>query len=182
MLIGIYSEQGNLDIIKYLFQKGVNIKQINKKGYNLLFIAVGVSGYNYYDYDIMKYLLQHIDISYLDHENNTFLSYLDNVYLEHLIENNDLSNKQLEVLEIIYSKDLKKLMPYDYVYCFKEIKNKTCGICLENFNELEILNECQNKHTFHRECVIKWYQESKKIKCPYCTLRFPLNNKAIKCL
>jgi len=179
---GIYNEHGDIDLIKYLHQKGVNIEQINNQGYNLLFVAAGVSGYNYYDNDIIKYLIKYIDINHLDNENNTFLSYLKDEYLEYLIQEKVLDNKQEVVMEIIYSKNIKKLMPYDMEFNFKDMKNDTCGICLQNFNLEEVINVCEKKHTFHRECLIKWYQESQKIKCPYCTLKFCLNHKAIKCL
>lgn len=179
---GIYSEHGNLDLIKYFHQKGVNIKQINKDKYNLLFVAAGVSGYNIYDNDIIKYLINHLDISHQDKENNTFIVYLKEEYLENLIQEKILDNKQSEVMEIIYSKNIKKLMPFEIEFENRNMKEKTCGICLQNFESDEIINECNNNHTFHRECLIKWYQESQKIKCPYCTLKFSLNHKAIKCL
>tara|TARA_A100001015_G_C14782524_1_gene629752 strand:+ start:159 stop:491 length:333 start_codon:yes stop_codon:yes gene_type:complete len=108
--------------------------------------------------------------------------YLKEEYFENLIQEKILDNKQSEVMEIIYSKNIKKLMPFEIEFENRNMKEKTCGICLQNFESDEIINECNNNHTFHRECLIKWYQESQKIKCPYCTLKFSLNHKAIKCL
>jgi ankyrin repeat protein len=179
---GIYSEQGDLDIVKYLHQKGVNIRQINNDGYTLLFIAVGVTGYNYYDEDILKYLINYADFNHLDNESNSFINYLKDEYLENLIIKNIVDPTEPIIIEVIYSKNIKELMPFEIEYDLKDMKEKTCGICLQNFDSEEILNECQNNHTFHRECLIKWYIESKKLKCPYCTLKFTLNHKAIKCL
>jgi uncharacterized protein len=179
---GVFSEQGNLSLLKYLVNQNININHINNNGQNLLFIAAGVTGYNYYDYDIMKYLLKYIEKSHIDNEGNTFLSYLNVSYFENLIERNDLNINDSIVLEQIYSQDIKHLIPLDLEFKFKEMKEHNCGICLENFKLFDIINECPNKHTFHRECLIKWYQESQKTKCPYCTLRFTLDNKCIKCL
>lgn len=179
---GIYSEQGNLDIIKYLHQKGVNIKHINNDGHTLLYIAAGVSGYNYFDDDILKYFLNYIDINHLDNESNSFLNYLDEDFFENLVVNNILNNKEPIVLEIIYSKNFINIMPYELEFEYLDMKNNTCGVCLDNFESGDILNKCQNNHTFHRDCLIKWYKESKKLKCTYCTLKFVLNQKAIKCL
>jgi hypothetical protein len=179
---GLYSEQGNLELLNFLIDKGIDYKHINNDGYNLLFVAAGVGGYNYYDHEIMKYLLQMIELEHLDKENNTFLSYLEQEYLEFLVEEKILNNQDKVVMEQIYSKNIVKLMPYELVFKFKEMRKKECGICMDNFGIFDILVECPNKHTFHRDCLIKWYKESGKIKCPYCTLRFPLTHNCIKCL
>lgn len=179
---GIYSDQGNLDIIKFLHQNGVNVNHVNINGYNLLFVAAGASGYNYYDNDILIYYLNYLNINHLDNENNNFINYLKQEYLEDLINEKVLSNKDPMVIEIIYSKDIKKLLPYEIELEPRDMKDQQCGICFENFEKDDILNICHKKHIFHRNCLIKWYQESGKIKCPYCTLKFTLNHQAIKCL
>ena len=43
-----------------------------------------------------------------------------------------------------------------------------CTICLENFNENEILYELKCKHYYHKTCIDDWL--SKKRTCPLCRL------------
>ena len=45
---------------------------------------------------------------------------------------------------------------------------KECTICLEHFNENELLYELSCNHSYHKECIDDWL--SKKNTCPLCRL------------
>lgn len=45
-------------------------------------------------------------------------------------------------------------------------KCEDCLFCLENFNEGEKIMKLRCKHIFHKECLIKYFQEKKD--CPMC--------------
>ena len=67
--------------------------------------------------------------------------------------NENLLNKNIEKKEIKFTNEL-----YD----------KECTICLEDFNENEILYELICKHHYHKDCIDDWL--SKKNTCPLCRL------------
>lgn len=47
------------------------------------------------------------------------------------------------------------------------IENK-CNICHDNFISKDIIITCNNKHSFHKECIYKWFNSPKKYLCPFC--------------
>ncbi|CAD8075404.1 unnamed protein product [Paramecium sonneborni] len=56
-----------------------------------------------------------------------------------------------------------------------------CPICYEEFKIKEYIAEyqCQGKHTFHQDCVLKWLKMpmNKTKVCPYCKqLPYSINN------
>ena len=63
------------------------------------------------------------------------------------------NNRNIEKIEIKFTNEL-----YD----------KECTICLEDFNENELLYELTCKHYYHKECIDDWL--SKKNTCPLCRL------------
>ena len=54
---------------------------------------------------------------------------------------------------------------------------KTCGICLEDVNNLNKSNlKCINKHPYHEKCLNEWLIYDQKLSCPTCRSNIPLTN------
>ena len=49
-----------------------------------------------------------------------------------------------------------------------------CPICLEEFNENETVIELSCKHTFHKDCIKKWFENNHS--CPTCRKKIDLNS------
>ena len=80
----------------------------------------------------------------------------DNDNNQRLINNtssSEINTENIEKIEKIY---------------IDELYDKECTICLENFNENEILYELKCKHYYHKTCIDDWL--SKKRTCPLCRL------------
>lgn len=48
----------------------------------------------------------------------------------------------------------------------KDLMNKTCPVCLENFIEEDVVCTLPCLHQFHKECVSKWLRI--RATCPVC--------------
>lgn len=88
------------------------------------------------------------------------------VYWSLIIEYQDLSNEFIENIEddirILYYGDREKSAT---------VHNIECGICLDEFNDNEIINSCKICHNgVHSKCWIENVKKRKKILCIYCML------------
>lgn len=102
-----------------------------------------------------------LDINNSDNPINIleFLSYifldLEDIYTESLFESNNLKKKDIKL-------DLSSQKYYT-------IQNKIdkCSICINNYEETEIVSVLSNcKHMFHLECITEWVKY--KQECPMC--------------
>jgi len=76
---------------------------------------------------------------------------------ENLINQNNQNNQNNQ--ENIEKKEIKFT---------NELYDKECTICLEYFNENEMLYELICEHYYHKNCIDDWL--SKKNTCPLCRL------------
>jgi hypothetical protein len=90
--------------------------------------------------------------------------------LQKLSQKNGLTKEELNKLpELIYNVSTTEIDKDD----------RTCAICLDNYEENVILRQFECKHTFHKECIDDWLTAKKT--CPLCrleinTANLPLNN------
>merc|ERR1719201_1528344 len=49
---------------------------------------------------------------------------------------------------------------------FEQAEQQTCSICLEVYQQGEMLTALRCSHFFHTSCVTDWFQRSKR--CPLC--------------
>jgi len=89
---------------------------------------------------------------YINHQNNE--------RNQRLITNNTSSSDSTE----INTQNIEKIE----IQFKNNLYQNECTICLENFNENEILYELSCKHYYHKDCIDDWL--SKKNTCPLCRL------------
>ena len=73
---------------------------------------------------------------------------------ENLLQNE--SNPQNQMIE---KKELKFT---------NELNDKNCSICLDEFNENELLFQLICNHYYHKKCIHDWLQKNKS--CPLCRI------------
>jgi hypothetical protein len=80
---------------------------------------------------------------------------------------NSFLNKKVNV--VIDKNVLKKFRNRQYKFLSDKIKelNKTCTICLDDYEETSKVKVLPCEHGFHSECITKWLT-SENYKCPVC--------------
>jgi hypothetical protein len=80
---------------------------------------------------------------------------------------NSFLNKKVNV--VVDKNVLKKFRNRQYKFLSDKIKelNKTCTICLDDYEETSKVKVLPCEHGFHTECITKWLT-SENYKCPVC--------------
>jgi hypothetical protein len=91
-----------------------------------------------------------------------------------VIENNRILEEQRERLR------QEPLLPFEELeiqteqyHSGKSLREGTCSVCLDDFQEEELIKElplCH--HLFHAHCLKQWYEMSKVDTCPVCRSKF----------
>ena len=55
---------------------------------------------------------------------------------------------------------------YKHVKKYSTIKEDKCAICLQKYKGVDIIKEFPCKHIFHKNCILKWIENSNI--CPLC--------------
>ena len=55
---------------------------------------------------------------------------------------------------------------YKHVKKYITIKEDKCAICLQKYKGVDIIKEFPCKHIFHKNCILKWIENSNI--CPLC--------------
>ena len=55
---------------------------------------------------------------------------------------------------------------YKHVKKYITIKEDICAICLQKYKGVDIIKEFPCKHIFHKNCILKWIENSNI--CPLC--------------
>jgi len=106
----------------------------------------------------------------------------NNTQQNNFFSNNLLSNFESIILEFLFNEndeqeDVKVTVPENIFNTFKttlltnkninNYKDKSCNICIEEFNLNEILTTLKCNHFFHKNCIKEWLTKQSK-KCPIC--------------
>ena len=75
---------------------------------------------------------------------------------ERLLQNESNPQRQNQMIE---KKELKFT---------NELNDKNCSICLDEFNENELLFQLICNHYYHKKCIHDWLQKNKS--CPLCRI------------
>ncbi|CAD8102175.1 unnamed protein product [Paramecium primaurelia] len=90
-------------------------------------------------------------------------------------------DKKLE--KSILEEQLKKIIEIQQLNEHIEINKELCPICHDYFKYKDLIAYylCQGKHKFHKECIIKWLdQSSNQIKtCPICRQQASIKSQLI---
>ena len=82
---------------------------------------------------------------------------------------NNIKNKLIDCSSKVDEDKLKKMI---------DSNHDNCIICLENFQINDMISELSCLHSFHQDCVIKWFLE--KNKCPLCKKVYSFGNNGIE--
>jgi hypothetical protein len=91
-------------------------------------------------------------------------------YIYRIVTENQNIFYEYEELRVLLQKNYEKIQELfvKYKQCLSAVKiqvvDQVCSICTEKCSDMVIL-EC--KHTFCRECILKW-AENNNLKCPNC--------------
>ena len=174
---GLDNENGDLDTIKLLINNKCDYNILDNNKNSLLHISSGVNGYNIPDIEIINYLLKkNIDKNIINNNGNNYIFYLTEEYFELLLNKNIVNINEQDIIEFIYTKNITKYMN-NIEYIYLNLDNIECNICTDKIRQGESYIKCINNHFFHRKCLLKWYITSKKVNCPFCTIRLMLDNK-----
>ena len=95
-----------------------------------------------------------------------FILNLQNIQLDNFISN-------LQSAFMIESDEETNGIPTEIIDLLPEKiakdNKECCPICLENFNEKEILTTLPCYHTFHKVCIKAWLE--KNSNCPVCRVK-----------
>ena len=174
---GLDNENGDLDTIKLLINNKCDYNILDNNKNSLLHISSGVNGYNIPDIEIINYLLKkNIDKNIINNNGNNYIFYLTEESFELLLNKNIVNINEQDIIEFIYTKNITKYMN-NIEYIYLNLDNTECNICTDKIKQDESYIKCINNHFFHRKCLLKWYITSKKVNCPFCTIRLMLDNK-----
>jgi hypothetical protein len=87
--------------------------------------------------------------------------------------NKDIENTHIHITYKIHRKKKSKRNKLKNLPKYKKIKkteeNKTCAICLSNFQENKYKRNMPNCcHEFHKKCIDHWLYQDNKFSCPVC--------------
>ncbi len=91
--------------------------------------------------------------------NNIRISPIQTIYRVQIFEYDNLEDVKLGLIN-------KNVLKHTKIH-INDIKDQTCVICQEDItckNIVRTITSC--KHTYHVECIDKWFSENKK--CPLC--------------
>ena len=82
-------------------------------------------------------------------------------------EEDDISDTY-EYDEIKKEKLLLELNEFQYKHIkkYNALIEEKCVICFENFKRVDIIKELPCKHIYHKDCILKWLNDSNL--CPLC--------------
>ena len=69
-------------------------------------------------------------------------------------------------------------MKINFKFLEFKIEMEECSICYGSF-KTKFTTEC--KHTFCKECLLRWYETNEEGKCPICRREFSENDKREVC-
>ncbi len=72
--------------------------------------------------------------------------------------------------------DLLKLMPVKEIETTDEMENRTCIICMKEYEVTEKVLIIPCSHYYHNECINGWFKKSNK--CPVC--KFKIEKEVIE--
>ena len=83
-------------------------------------------------------------------------------------ENNEEENNELQTFKLKKKKFILNLNEFQYKHIKKYSKNKEkkCSICLLKYQKPDILKEFPCDHIYHKNCILKWLNNSNI--CPLC--------------
>jgi hypothetical protein len=83
-------------------------------------------------------------------------------------ENNEEENNELQTFKLKKKKFILNLNEFQYKHIKKYSKNKEkkCSICLLKYQKPDILKEFPCNHIYHKNCILKWLNNSNI--CPLC--------------
>ena len=83
-------------------------------------------------------------------------------------ENNEEDNNELQTFKLKKKKFILNLNEFQYKHIKKYSKNKEkkCSICLLKYQKPDILKEFPCNHIYHKNCILKWLNNSNI--CPLC--------------
>ena len=83
-------------------------------------------------------------------------------------ENNEEENNELQTFKLKKKKFILNLNEFQYKHIKKYSKNKEkkCSICLLKYQKTDILKEFPCNHIYHKNCILKWLNNSNI--CPLC--------------
>ena len=55
---------------------------------------------------------------------------------------------------------------YKHIKKYNALIEEKCVICFENFKRVDIIKELPCKHIYHKDCILKWLNDSNL--CPLC--------------
>lgn len=174
--------------IKYEDCEPLN-KKLHEKCKKLLKLFDGSSVY--WDSTLIDFVMTYPK-KYIRYENDSYETYKSRIQKYSMkkimvsMENFETRQSMIKTSEILKMKppSLEEKM-YDIGYKLKKCDNDIedmCAICLNNFKKEEniIITKCNSekqgtmsKHTFHSECLTKWFESLKNTKhkhtfCPLC--------------
>lgn len=123
---------------------------------------------------ILKDLL--FDIQVLENENKNYSKKTNEIILNLIKNVKEDSNIDIELYSPTKksnSEFLKYIGKYFKITKKKNMLNKTCSICLNNYKINEFYRKLPDcNHVFHKKCIDKWLKLDYKKKCPICYLSY----------
>lgn len=77
-----------------------------------------------------------------------------------------LNNQNMTDVPIVIKDDCLNKLNID-IYNSDKNKESSCTICMDDFNDNEIIRTMVCNHVFHRMCIDKWLTKE-DFKCPVC--------------
>lgn len=80
---------------------------------------------------------------------------------------NNIDEEEFESVKVVLNNDdFYKLNYKEYLFV-EEPKEKRCSICLDDFNDKDLVYLLECKHLFHKICIDEWLTKY-NYNCPIC--------------